>query len=507
MTAIEPLISPVRVPGRRTPEALIQEARDRQRRRRQRLSLLGLALAVGIGGLGYLIQRATSSDHVTGCQPTNCAAAAAHDATGTQAPLYGFARSYAAPSTVGEVSTTTLKIRGRTLRVPAGFTPVGLSPDGRQLLLLNTLASTARNAGAPVLSIVDLTDLRVESAPQRRLAAGLSQSRVVSAAWPSRDQILVVAQRLGRRRWRRGPRVVAGQELLAINPSSGAIEWERKLSAALASTASATVGTTTILLFQSASGQVHRHATVIVASAGGVLRSSSLTLAQAGYGSYPASLVATTGTAGRHTYVLTGDAEVYSIDPATAQATLHRVAPPTNTPATSPPDLLLDAAPFGNNIVVSSFLPRPAGQPAAGIYLIDTTTWTAKLLDPKTPAWFTTGNSLITFTQAGQFRLPASWKTEGSGITIYNANGTLRRHLYGTQAFAGVTALPNFDAAILPGQPVRTIPSRTPAEHRARDAAITLHELLFDPATGRTLGSRTEIGQPPALLRTATARR
>jgi hypothetical protein len=483
---------------------LIKEARDRQRRRRQRLSLLGVALALGIGGIGYVIERATSSGHrINGCAGANCAAAAVRNAVGAQAPLYGFTRSYAAPSTLGQVSPTTLKLHGRTLRVPEGFTPAALDPDGRQLLLLNALAPTGRSSGEPALSIVNLTDLRVESGPQPRLDDDLSQSRVVTAAWPSAHQILVVAQRFGRRRWRRGPRVLTAQDMLAINPSSGAVKWRRKLSTSLAPTDSATVGHTTILLLQAVKAELRGRATVIAASPGGVLRSSSLTLTQAGYGSYPAALVVTAGTGGRHSYVLSGGGKVYSIDPATAQATLHRVTPPADTPATSPPDLLLDAAPLGSNIAASGFFPRPAGPPAAGIFLIDTKTWAAKLLDPKTPEWFTAGSSLVTFTQAGQFRSPAAWKTKGTGITIYNANGAVRRHLYGTQAFVGVTALPGYDAAILPGRPGRITPPGTPAEHRARDAAIRLHELLFNPATGQTLGSRTAVGQPPALLRTA----
>jgi hypothetical protein len=185
------------------------------------------------------------------------------------------------------------------------------------------------------------------------------------------------------------------------------------------------------------------------------------------------------------------------------------VPTPVVAPTTSPSNQLLNAAPVGSNIVVSGFIPRPNGLPRAGIYLINPQSWTAHLIDPTTPAWFTTGNSLITFTRAGQFRLPASWLTKGTGVTIYDATGTLRDHLYGTQAFEDVEATPRFDYAVLPTAQIQPAPGRlTTAQYQAQVAAVTHRELLFNPFTGRNLGPRTARGPAPFLIglstRTAT---
>ena len=167
---------------------------------------------------------------------------------------------------------------------------------------------------------------------------------------------------------------------------------------------------------------------------------------------------------------------------------------PPDAPATSPQDMLLNAAPLGGNLVVSSFFPRPNGTTRAGVYMIDPATWTARLLDPTTPTWVTSGASLITFTDAGGFRLPSSWLTKGTGVRIYDTNGDLRRHLYGNRAFEGIEGTPLFTAAILHTPPGNAAQPHTPAEQRAYDASIKNQLFLFNPGTGTILGQRTTYG-------------
>ena len=183
-------------------------------------------------------------------------------------------------------------------------------------------------------------------------------------------------------------------------------------------------------------------------------------------------------------YVLTGGGTVYSIDPTTAKATAHVVPTPPDAPATSPQDMLLNSAPLGDNLVVSSFFPRPNGTTRAGVYLIDPATWTARLLDPTTPSWATSGASLITFT----------WLTKGTGVRIYDPNGDLRHHLYGSRAFEGIERTPLFTAAILYTPHSNAVQPHTPAEQRAHDASIKNQLFLFNPATGTILGQRTTHG-------------
>jgi hypothetical protein len=202
----------------------------------------------------------------------------------------------------------------------------------------------------------------------------------------------------------------------------------------------------------------------------------------------------------RHAFVLTGGGVGYGIDSATARATRHRLALPTGAPASSPPAPLLGAAALGGNIVVSSFFPRPNGFSAAGIYIIEPHTWTTRLLDSTTPAWLVANNRLLTFTNAGQFRLPASWRSKGTGIRIYDSEGLLRSHLYGNQAFTSVAVTPSFALAVLPAPRSTAPPPQTPAGHRTRDRRVRIHELLFDPETGRQLGTRVQVGYLPGLI-------
>jgi hypothetical protein len=254
-----------------------------------------------------------------------------------------------------------------------------------------------------------------------------------------------------------------------------------------------------VLVLQSANRQRH-HATIMTVSASGTVHSSMITPIKAGYGLYPVQLVVVLGRA----YALTGGNVIYSIDPVSARATPHRIPTPKNAPDVSPPDLLLGGAALGNNIVVSSFFHRSNGSPASGIYVIDPADWNVRLVDSKTPAWFVANDALVTFTDAGQFRFPASWRSKGTGIKIYDPRGRLLRHLYGTQAFAGVTATPAYAIAVLPSRLQHTAPPQSPAQYRARDASVRLHELLFSLPTGRQLGSRVEIGQPPGLIQPQT---
>jgi hypothetical protein len=481
-------------------DPLIKEARDRQRRRRRRLVVTLVAL-VAIGLAAYSALSTNSNGNaVSGCVTAPCGAGTATRQLNGGAVLYGFVRNYAAPSAVGRVDWRTLRLVGPTLALSKDFEPHGVSPDGRRLLLVNTVP--AKRTGESPLAIVDLATLRPENRLDTRLAGVLGTRRPVAALWQTSRRLLVVAQLLGHRRWHEGPRVVVGQTLLALDARTGAVAWQHRLGATLLPTfgGTGTVGSTAIMVLQSTDKQRLGRGEVLAVSARGVIHSSPLQLIRGGYGSYPARLVVTSDGRNRAAFVFTGGGVAYGIDSATARATRHRLALPPSAPASSPPALLLGAAGLGGNIVVSSFFPRPNGFPAAGIYLIDPHTWTARLIDSTTPAWLVADNRLLTFTNAGQFRLPRSWRSKGTGIRIYDSQGRLRSHLYGRQAFTSVAVTPSFALAVLPTRRSTAAPPQTPAAHRTRNRQMRIQELAFDPSTGRQLGARVQVGYLPGLI-------
>jgi hypothetical protein len=476
------------------PAALMREARDRQRRRRRRL-WVAFALAAGLAGLGYGIDRGLSSGPgAAPCPGESCSAAAAADPAGKgSATLYGFARAYAGSSLFSMVDPTTLKPVGKELSVPEAFGQPRLSPDGKHLVLVSARVPGGRDRGEPVLALVQLPSMRFDSAIQPRLDADLAGMTILDDAWNGSRQLVVVAARIGvTRPWR-----PISEELVAIDPASGAREWSRSVNAALSPAGIGVVRGEVILLLEGRTAKVRGRGRVLAVSSTGQIRSSSLSLLARGNGFAPGELVVTSSNA----YVVAPLGRVFAIDPGTARTTLHRVATPRGAPTTSPPFPFLNASPVGANIVATNLFGSPDGWARAGIYLIDTSTWTARLLDPTTPAWFTTGGSLVTFTESGQFRLPSSWTTKGTGVRIYDANGNLRSHLYGTQAFERALVSPGFAAVDLPAVQPRTPEPTLPAQFRAWYAALRFDELVFDPATGKSLGTRVQVGYPPELIR------
>jgi hypothetical protein len=479
-------------------DPLIKEAHDRHRRRRRRFITLVVAIALTAASVYGAMAGLARHPSAVGCR--NCATDPRGGDSSRYGVLFGFQREYAAPSAIGRVDPKRLTLTGPRLRLSRDFEPAGVSPDGRRLLLINGHPQRPRSGSS--LLIVDLVTMTRDGHLDAALAAALGDWRPTSARWLTSRRILVVAQQFGTRRWREGPRRVTHQALIALDARTGRIAWQRPLTRALLPAFNGTqiVGTRTVLILASSDKAHPERARVMVVSSNGSVRSSPIRLEEGGYGSYPAQLVVTHGDRANRAFVLTGGGVIYAIDPLSGRSARRQLSTPTNAPDTSPPALLLSAAALGSRIVVSSFFPRADGFAAAGVYLIDPRTWTTRIVDPATPAWFVADNRLVTFTVAGQFRLPRSWESKGTGVRIYDAAGRLRAHLYGTRAFDSVTVTPGFAFATLPARPSTAPPPSTPAAHRARLAASRLRELVFDPVNGRPLGARVQHGYPPALL-------
>jgi hypothetical protein len=479
--------------GRIDPAALIEEARTRQRRRRARwwaAFVTGAALCA----LAYGIDRATSGTAGSGiCDTAACSGTAAtKPSDGFDRPVYGFSRIYAAQSVLSRFDLTTLRQTGRRLLVPRDLEPEGISPDGRYAVLVGARAAHAKHA-AHALSLVALPALRIDTAIQSRLDSALAGQYVAAARWLGPHRLVVVAARAPRLR---GTFVDTTMRVVAIDPDAGTVEWSRPLGSRPPAIEAAVVERRLVLVFEAAPGALRRVA-VLVVSPSGRIRTSQVEIPAEPRDSIGARLVA----AGDRAFVLAAPGLVDEIDPLDARITRHPIATPKGAPTASPPFPFLRAAAVGSNLAVSNFFPSPDGHERAGIYVVDTSTWRARIVEPTTPEWFTTGGSLVSFTNAGRFRLPAASATKGTGVRIYDANGDLRSHLFGTQAFSfGGLGFPTFAAVAVPGTATEPV-AHTASQVRVRNAALKFRELLFDPATGESLGTRTVTGYPPGLLR------
>jgi hypothetical protein len=404
------------------------------------------------------------------CSQAICTVQAASRSPAAAAqPVYAVRGSGAAgtPVILARINPQTLGVLGRTLRFRQDFHATALSPDGTHLLGVNIRSQD--------LTIVDLTTMSLNRRLQLRLVAELGPDAVIRAsAWPTANRVLALVQRYSKPYNRN----VVSRTLVAIDPSSGGIVWRRKLTNKLALAGSRAAGDKLVLLLQPSSGR-RPNVTVIVASATGRIDKSVIKVGRAGNGFNQARLITTSGAMSR-AYVVTGGGTIYSIDLDNAHATAHHVAAPKGAPILPPAVSSLAAQPLGNKIVTEGVFTRPNGQPRAGIYLIDPTSWTARLVERQTLRFASNGDTLVTF---GPLYEPGVARAQGGGgIAIYDANGVRRYHLYGTRKFAFVQLGPRYAFALSLSLPAsRRPPILLPGTAGRRFA--------FDLATGKSLGS------------------
>jgi hypothetical protein len=93
------------------------------------------------------------------------------------------------------------------------------------------------------------------------------------------------------------------------------------------------------------------------------------------------------------------------------------------------------AALLGQNIAVAGLFGKP---PSGGVSLIDTTNWSARVIDARS-SWFVPGGDVLA--TYGPPLMPAPGKklsTRGTGLSLYGADGKLRFHLYGARRVQGI---------------------------------------------------------------------
>jgi hypothetical protein len=279
-------------------------------------------------------------------------------------------------------------------------------------------------------------------------------------------------------------RDVASRTLLGIDPGNGTIIWKRTLSNKLRLIAAQTAGAKLVLQFGDSSLR-RSEETLVIASAGGQLSSSTVEIPKIKGRFQAATLVTTTGNSPA-AYLVSANGTVFSIDLGNGQTTPHHVKAPANAPNSAPSSFsdIPSAAPFAENIVASGLFTRASGIPRIGIYLIDTRSWTARLVDRHADRYVTGDKRLITFTSAPFPAIVTGHlvKGTGTGIAIYDQNGVRVGHLYGERKFMAVGITPSFAYAFA------LTPRTTNSNQPIPPFPQTGVRLLFDPTTVKSLG-------------------
>ena len=476
------------------PEAVIEEARARQRHRRRRALLAALSV-VAAGGCAYGISQGISNGKsAPACAPGGCASgAASHPSTGTSVALYGIFQGSTRRISLGphaytqiqaarlvRVDPRTLKPLGKRLGFADGFTPLALSPNNNQLLGTNTSSSRS-------MTVVDLRGMRVDAKVNARIDAEIGQRTVMAAWWPTANRVLALVQTFSKPY----QRSVLSRSLIAFDPASGRIVWERTLPVKLGLFDAQTVQGTVVLQLVDSRLKSTRE-TLVIASPNGQLRTGNLNIPHVS-GPFQVATLMTSAGSSPAAYLVSDNDTIFSINLDNAHSTPHHVNPPTGAPSTPQPkyNAFPVAAALGGNIVATGLFTRNDETSRGGLYLIDPTNWTARLLDPNTPRFISNGSVLATF---GNVLGSGS----GSGVTLYNQTGTPTSHLYGAKTLMEIALTPTVGYAFAP-----TLANPTP--HRPIVPNISGgQELLFNPSTGKSVGrtpqTRGNAGSAPQLI-------
>ena len=121
-----------------------------------------------------------------------------------------------------------------------------------------------------------------------------------------------------------------------------------------------------------------------------------------------------------------------------------------------------------------------------GVWLLDTSTWTARAVDSRANQFQVAEGSILTSGYAAQPLGRAMLRAQrGVGITVYDLNGKRRYNIYGRKLIQRVVVTGGYLHTI--GQPLR-----------GRDGSLTQPaRAVFELRSGRNLG---KLSRPPLRL-------
>jgi hypothetical protein len=382
-----------------------------------------------------------------------------------------------AATTLARVDPRTLgRIPGPSLRIVSFPGVLALSPSGRRLAVASPPNGT--------IGVVDLGRMRWI----RRSRAGAgpwSFARVL--AWPRENRLLEVVQRMSKpyRRY------VRARSLVVVDPASGRVITRRKLTNKLGITGSVSAGGRLVMLMQSSS---YRGSTalLVIASADGAVRQVTVKVGSTRRVLRFNQLVVT--PTGDRAYVVVFGGLVVDVDLNSLQATYHRLRPPARTSRELPAVLGPRAAMLGRDIAVAGLFGGVSGvPPLGGTYLVDTDSWRVRVLDPHSSFFAPGGDVLATFGPAPFLPAAGPPRGRGTGLSVFDAEGRLRFHLYGTRRLESVEFVLGYGHALAGARVIRPRPGTiyTPV----------WTDRVFDLGTGRTLATRRLSSQPYLIYR------
>jgi hypothetical protein len=345
-------------------------------------------------------------------------------------------------------ATALVEVDPRTLRPVPGRTRVlagerylsARSPDGR---LLAVPGLTGR------LDVVDLARLR-NLVPMWMPAPGWT---VRAVGWLTNDRLAAVVQRM-RPPYRPS---VAARALVVLDTTGSRVVARRPLTNKLAVGQAVAAGGRFVLLLRSSD---HRGSTVqlVVADARGDVRTTELEVGQS-RGVLRATAL-TVEPDGSRAYVFPFEfgraaASLLEIDLDTLRSTRHPLLP---APGAEIRPALVVGAPGAavqvgkGRVAVTDLFPlRVNGErrAAAGVFLVDTRTFTARLVDARARSFVVAGERLFTF---GRANVPGA--ELGTGVTAYDLDGRRLYRLYGDRAFDRLVVAGGYGHA-LPGSSER----------------------------------------------------
>jgi hypothetical protein len=374
---------------------------------------------------------------------------------------------------LARVDPRTLKrIPGPSLQMgPAGM--LALSPSGRRL-------ATASPPNGTV-GIVDLDRMRWVRRPH---AGAGSLVRVI--AWPKEDRLLEVVQRMSRPYMR----YVRARSLVVVDAASGRVVSRHRLTNKLGVTGAVSAGGRLVMLMQSSSFRGST-ALLVVASADGAVRQVTVKVGSTHRVLRYNQLVVT--PAGDRAYVVVAGGLVVDIDLDSLKASYHRVPPPAPASGSTPVVFGPHSAMLGRDIAVVGLFGGPA-RPLGGTYLVDTGSWRARLLDARASFFVPGGDVLATFGPAPFRPGGGPPRGRGTGLSLFDAQGRRRYHLYGTRRLEMIELVLGYGHAFFGGRTPPNPPGGILVSPIWRDA-------VFDLASGRTLGEQRLSSQPYLIYR------